>query len=163
MKDSDFDNWFIKYYSSITPPKLKIRVYLDRNLPAFVVDDFKSVAKIYKIIKISKENEEDAFIYKDALNKKTILFTCDDDFWDDRKFPLHLSPGVIIVKGKSSDEIDRTIASFVMDIGFIKNVRLIPGFFLKQKFKINISGYVTKYLTVDRDEDLARHNYLKEF
>ncbi len=43
------------------------------------------------------KHQEDEFHYQKARQLGRYLLTHDDDFWDDRRFPLRHSPGVIII------------------------------------------------------------------
>jgi len=55
----------------------------------------------FDVLAVGEEPElrhrEDEFHYQKARQLGRYLLTHDDDFWDDRRFPLRHSPGVIIV------------------------------------------------------------------
>lgn len=78
----------------------KWRLYADNNIEAEIVRFLKSEAG-FNVLSVADDpglrHQEDEFHYNKARQLDRYLLTHDDDFWDDRRFPLHQSPGVIII------------------------------------------------------------------
>jgi hypothetical protein len=78
----------------------KWRLYADNNIEQEIVQYLKSEAG-FNVLSVAEDSDlrhrEDEFHYDKARQLGRYLLTHDDDFWDDRRFPLHASPGVIII------------------------------------------------------------------
>ncbi len=158
FNDPGFTQYF-KKYAGIIPPKRKVILLLDKDLPIQVIDDFRSVPDTFKIIKIASEKEDDEFLFREASKQKAILVTKDEDFWDDAQFPLRNSPGVIIVRGKTSEEVDKALGLFFALVGVVDAVRRDVDWVLRQKFKVSLSGFVSKILTNDSKKEIEKIEY----
>jgi predicted nuclease of predicted toxin-antitoxin system len=89
----------------------KIRFLVDESLdPALilVLDKLGWKAESAASAGLSGKPDEDVFGY--AWRKKQLLLTSDKDFLDDRRFPLHRNPGVIILPNLPIDSNSFTTA-----------------------------------------------------
>jgi predicted nuclease of predicted toxin-antitoxin system len=77
----------------------KWRLYADNNIEKEIVEYLRQeefdVAAVAEITEL--RHQEDEFHYQKARQLDRYLLTHDDDFWDDRRFPLRESPGIIIL------------------------------------------------------------------
>jgi len=146
-EDPEFRRWLKNEWLSWTPPKRKIRVFVDASLP----QEFIREVSEYKAFKLvgSAEKESDTDIYKQARKLKALLLTSDKDFWDDRVFPLSQSPGVLIIEGTDLNEIDYAFGYFLAYFGIVDAVRKVSTYPQCMKFKINRRGLTIKALNRD--------------
>lgn len=144
--DPGFKEGF-KEFSKITPPKRKVRLFLDRNIPEELKEGLKAYDRL-KVIGFAGENDSDEFIWGTAKRKKAIIISLDKgDFWNDTKFPLRESPGVILLTSREQS-IDVQIKALNQFLGIlIGGIRMYPDFFKKSKYRISTSGFVQKFIT----------------
>ena len=79
-------------------------------------------------------NDQDVFNY--AWRTRRLLLTHDEDFWNDRQFPEHRNPGVVILPGADGNNED-------MYRGLVWMTWLVtrdPGRWRKRKVKITRDG-----------------------
>lgn len=78
----------------------KWRLYADNNVEREITDYLKEDAG-FDVLAVGEDpklqHREDEFHYQKARQLGRYLLAHDDDFWDDRRFPLRHSPGVIII------------------------------------------------------------------
>ncbi|SRR6266700_5927936 len=145
------DPGFEKYYKEwvrITPSKRKVRLFLDRNLPDELKEELKA-HRIFKIVGIARENDPDEYIWHKARSQNAAILSLDKgDFWNDKKFLLHESPGVILIssRGQSVDLYITALVRFLYRI-VIAGVRRSPDYLKKMKFKVSTKGFVHKFIT----------------
>jgi predicted nuclease of predicted toxin-antitoxin system len=131
--------------------KYKWRLYADNNVQREVVQHLRrsgmDVLWIAEDPDLRKQ-DDDAFHYRKAGMLGRYLLTRDLDFWDDRRHPLQISPGVIIV---NTD--DATVAKHLPILlrTLIQNYNPLPQpLYLRGiKVKLDSSGITLKM--VDRD------------
>jgi predicted nuclease of predicted toxin-antitoxin system len=148
--DPEFDKWFKENWVAWTPPKTKVKVFLDENLP----NEFKEELRFYKWFRIVDEGngQKDPTIYALCKKEKCLLITSDKDFWNDRKYPLVSSPGVIVISPGSTSSINEYITSFarfITNVDLIGAIRRFPNFSQKMKFRIHPNGFVHKFIAFD--------------
>jgi predicted nuclease of predicted toxin-antitoxin system len=77
----------------------KWRLYADNNIEKETVEYLRE--ERFDVLAVGDDQrlrrQEDEFHYDKARQLDRYLLTHDDDFWDDRRFPLRQSPGVIIL------------------------------------------------------------------
>ena len=76
------------------------RLYADSNVEQEIIRYLIEEARFDVLAVGGDQNlrrREDEFHYQKARQLGRYLLTHDDDFWDDRRFPLRESPGVIII------------------------------------------------------------------
>ena len=118
---SDFSRWYKKEWLPWTPPKRKIRIYCDANLPEKFVDELKEFKNFKVVCRAGVGDDEDHYVR--ARQQKAILITSDLDFWDDRRFPLKKSPGVVVIVGKTIRDLDIAFGRF---LGYAGHAGRIP-------------------------------------
>lgn len=146
--EEGFGRWF-RDWTRNTPPKTKISVCLDRNLPQELIEGFRSTARVFRVVHVSAPNESDASLYQSARSEGALIVTCDEDFWDDSGFPLRASPGVIVLKGVNSEELSSAILRFLEHVDVVGAIRRMPDWAFSQKFKASPVGFVRRTLTHD--------------
>src|SRR5689334_22422653 len=98
-RDPGWDRW-VRDFENTRGPKRKVPLLLDENMELEVVAELREV-KDFRII-VGRRGASDEIIWSEARRLKAIIVTSDMDFWDDRKYPLPQSPGVLIVSGGSA-------------------------------------------------------------
>jgi predicted nuclease of predicted toxin-antitoxin system len=83
----------------ILKARKKWRLYADNNIEKEIVEYLQTSG--FDVIAVGADpklrHQEDEFHYQKARQLNRYLLTHDDDFWDDKRFPLRQSPGVIII------------------------------------------------------------------
>jgi predicted nuclease of predicted toxin-antitoxin system len=84
----------------------KWRLYADNNIEREIIEYLREEG--FDVLSVGEDpqlrNEEDEFHYQKARQYDRYLLTHDDDYWDDRRFPLRQSPGVIILPENEDGE-----------------------------------------------------------
>jgi uncharacterized protein YllA (UPF0747 family) len=95
-----------------------------------------------------QRQEEDTFHYQNARKLRRYLLTYDSDFWNDQKFPLKESPGLVILDAKDPS-IDKyfpvLLRKLIQDYNLTSQALYLDGV----KIKLSSKGIVIKML--DRD------------
>lgn len=138
----------LRKYREVTPPKRKIPIIIDHDVPQSVIDDFIG-ARVFKILEIVDGKRKDPEIYQKSVNSPAALITRDEGFWDDRQYPLGQSRGLFIIKGKTDEDVDLAFALLIKHIDIVGAIRRDPSWFYRQKFKVSLNGYTTRYLTYE--------------
>jgi len=85
-----------------------------RKIARFLVDENAGIglaslirelglnAKYVDDVRLRGRADKDIFAFAHKENR--VILTHDDDFMDNRQFPIHLSPGVVKIPGGSGDE-----------------------------------------------------------
>jgi predicted nuclease of predicted toxin-antitoxin system len=87
-----------------TPPRRKVPICVDRDIPDAITSALSRDAG-FKVRGRAQDGMEDRAVWRQAIKLEAVLLTHDEHFWDDRRYPLRESPGVIVVKGASETEI----------------------------------------------------------
>ena len=79
----------------------KWRLYADNNVEQEIVEHLRSRAKM-DVLWVRDHPElrrqsDDTFHYQKARELGRYLLTHDEDFWNDRRYPLYMSPGLILL------------------------------------------------------------------
>jgi len=93
------------------PRRRKPRLYFDEQLPISIVERLQQQhsGKFNVVHAISSGNSgrEDQFHYEFARRTHRILVSRDSHYLDDRKFPLHMSPGVVVIDVSPPNEDEK--------------------------------------------------------
>ena len=151
----------VKELSKITPPKRKVKLFLDRNIPGELKEAVK-VSHVFRITGIAGENDSDEFIWNAAKSQNSIILSLDKgDFWNDKKFPLRESPGVILIASReqSVDVHIKALGRFLFGIGIVGGIRKYPDFLKKSKYKISTMGFNHKFITREGSVEVVNIEY----
>jgi len=104
----------------VTEHKRKTRFLIDESLgieAARVIIEMGWNAIYVGDVGLGGRSDEDVMAY--AWRQDRILLTHDDDFLDDRRFPPHRNPGVIVLPGAegTSGTLERELARVLVTIG----------------------------------------------
>jgi hypothetical protein len=95
---------------------------------------------------------DDGFHWQKAKHLRRTLVTCDLHFWDDQKFPLHDSPGVLILATGARHE---WATAWGLLLGFADNLKMFvrgPGagdMPVRSKIKLSTDRIVWRMLTYE--------------
>ena len=88
------------------PPLRKVPLLCDESLEDELVADLRTV-RLFKVLTLPTGRGDD-FVWAQARQRGLVLLSADEDFYDDRRYPLRESPGAIILRGEGAGE--RTVA-----------------------------------------------------
>ena len=151
----------VKELSKITPPKRKVKLFLDRNIPGELKEAVKA-SKVFRITGIAGENDSDEFIWNTAKSQNAIILSLDKgDFWNDKKFPLREAPGVILIASReqSVDVHMKALNRFLFGIDIVGAIRIYPNFIKRSKFKISTIGFNHKFITREGSVEIVNIEY----
>lgn len=80
----------------------KIPVLCDENLEQEFISELRADRKFR--VTTAPKGTSDRLIWQRACKGHLVIVTGDEDFWDDHRFPLRQSYGVIILKGPRADD-----------------------------------------------------------
>jgi predicted nuclease of predicted toxin-antitoxin system len=171
MKLSEFNEYleksdpgainFGKALLKTTPPKRKVKLFLDRNIPRELKETIQA-SKDFKITSIAGEHDSDEFIWHTAKRQDAIILSLDKgDFWNDNKYPLHEAPGVILIASREQrvDVYINALNLFLFGIDMVGGIRQIPGFFNRSKSKISTNGFSHKFVTAEGNVEVINIDY----
>jgi predicted nuclease of predicted toxin-antitoxin system len=87
---------------------------------------------------VGLDGRSDEVVFAYAWKQRRILLTHDDDFWNDRQFPEHRNPGVVILPGANGDQTDMINGLTWMTLLMRRN----PEHWIKRKVRISRDGDV---------------------
>ena len=141
-------------------PKRKIPVYIDRDIPGEIVRLVRETeSDAVRIAGIAAPNMEDQAVWDAAIRHGAMLTTHDDGFWNDQRYPLRVSPGLLLIKGGTTAEILQAMERFTGATAFVKTERESPGFFRGTKVRATRRGFTIKFLTDDSQVVTETYSY----
>jgi len=141
-RDADWDR-LVREFQRMRGPKRKVPLLLDENLEAEFVDEVRAV-KDFRVA-VGPRGVGDETLWDEARRSKAILATADTDFWDDRKYPLAQSLGVIIVSGRLAEDKVHGFALAMGSWAIIENWRKVPFWLQGTKLKSSKEGVSGKH------------------
>jgi hypothetical protein len=79
----------------------KWRLYADNNIEKEIIDHLRDEVEMdvlwVRDDPAYRQQQDDSFHYQKARQLKRYLLTHDDDFWDDRQYPIRTCPGLILL------------------------------------------------------------------
>jgi predicted nuclease of predicted toxin-antitoxin system len=128
-------NWdrSVRAFQKMRGPKRKVPLLIDENIEAELIAELQAV-KDFRV-SVGRPRASDKQLWNEARHTRAILVTADMDFWDDRKFPLAQSPGVIIVSGRSADDKLYSLTLAMVEWDIVENWRRVPFFLDGSKLK----------------------------
>ena len=112
----------IRHIDRIHGPRRKLDFLADECLE----DVFVFQIRRLNFVRITRPRRglDDEALWRLARQQRMVILTGDDsDFWNDRKFPVQASPGVIIVQGRGAVEKARAFARLLAEWDLVKNHR----------------------------------------
>jgi len=131
--------------------KYKWRFYSDNNIEQSIVEFLrKSNLDVLWITEIPnlRKQQEDIFHYLKARKLRRYLLTRDLDFWNDQRFPLKNSPGVVIITTEDTSIVNylpMLLRKLINDYNTLPEPLYLDGV----KLKLGLESIVIKM--VDRD------------
>lgn len=120
----------------------KARFLVDESAGIEVASQMKELGWNVKFVDdVGLKGRADDNVFAFARKENRVILTHDDDFMDNRQFPINLSPGVVIIPGGSGDEeaLGKAVAQVIVMFGWIGD------FFKKTKISITHEGVWTIY------------------
>lgn len=138
----------------IKPYKKKCKFLVDENLGLRVVEYLKGLKWNVKYIgDYNLVGHPDEAVYGCAWKEKRILLTQDDDFLDNKRFPMQQNYGAIVFNFSSEDELISEINNILSLIGNYE------GIYAYSKYEVFSDGRI-KMVELDRE---TNKNILREF
>lgn len=131
--------------------KYKWRLYADANIEKDIIEALRkaNIDVLWVIENNSlRKQKDDMFHYKKAKQLGRYLLTKDEGFWSDRKYLLHESPGVIIVKSQEREMgalLVRLLRKLLQDYNPLNEPLYLQGI----KVKLSDSGINLRILDHD--------------
>lgn len=125
----------------------KWRLYADHNIEREIVQYLREDARM-DVLWVQEEpklrqQQDDIFHYHEARRLRRYLLTYDQDFWDDARFPLNQSPGVIIlVRGSEAKYLVHVFEKLLTGFGEVIYLDAM-------KIRLTAEGFTIKF--VDRE------------
>jgi predicted nuclease of predicted toxin-antitoxin system len=115
------------------------RFLIDESLGSGTIEFFqRHRLNAVDVWQVGLNGRDDHAVCAFAWNHRRILLTHDEDFWDDRRFPEHRNPGLVILPGANGDQTDMISGLWWMMLVMNRN----PDQWRKQKVRITRDGEV---------------------
>jgi predicted nuclease of predicted toxin-antitoxin system len=115
------------------------RFLIDESLGSGTIQFFQHYRlNAVDVWQVGLNGHDDREVFAFAWRHRRILLTHDEDFWDDRRFPEHRNPGLVILDGANGDQTD-------MIRGLVWMMLLVshnPQQWQKQKIRVTRDGEV---------------------
>jgi predicted nuclease of predicted toxin-antitoxin system len=83
------------------------RFLIDESLGSGTIEFFERLRlNAVDVWQVGLNGRDDRAVFAFAWRHRRILLTHDEDFWDDRRFPEHRNPGLVILPGANGDQTD---------------------------------------------------------
>jgi hypothetical protein len=136
-----------------TPSKEEMAVFLKdhRKIARFLVDESVGIEvasqmkelglNVKYVDDVGLKGRADEDIYAYARRERRVILTHDDDFMDNRQFPITISPGVVKIPGAVGDEgaLVHAVSKVISMFG------KLGDFFEKTKISISSEGIWTVF------------------
>ena len=126
----------------------KWRLYADENIEQALVTELRN-AKFDVLWVVEdpalRKHKDDRFHFRKARELGRYLLTRDDDFWSDASYPLHQSPGVILLTSRNPDLahwLVRLLRKLIVDYNPLPEPLHLDGV----KFKLSEEGFELRML-----------------
>jgi predicted nuclease of predicted toxin-antitoxin system len=83
------------------------RFLIDESLGSGTIEFFQYYRlNAVDVWQVGLNGHDDNAVFAFAWRHRRILLTHDEDFWDDRHFPEHRNPGLVILPGANGNQTD---------------------------------------------------------
>ncbi len=131
------------------PGKLKILVDENRCDESLI----KQLRKKFNVKKAVKNKglDDKNVMYNQAVKECRVILTNDQDFYDDHKFPMHLTNGVIIITPKDTEGTIIALEKFLhtLDEKGYKLSRSCNFWWIGTKAKVQKTEFTLKHINKD--------------
>lgn len=128
-----------------TKPR-KLKICADANVPKRLVDEIRRAGvPVQTALESQVSTKSDTSILAWTRSEERVLLTLDRDFWDDRKFPLHKSPGVLLIDVSPARVEDALEAFWLIFETFARYI----GNWNEMKIRASQNGYYLKGIAWD--------------
>lgn len=133
-----------RWFAKLRVPERKMPLLIDENLDRELIP-WLDEARCFHIHTLPK-GRSDEQLWQFAVQNQYTIVTADEDFADDRRYPIHRSPGVVIVKGTTLEDKMYALAGLWgnMDITAYYS-KLGPDFLAGSKTRTNRSGAAHRF------------------
>src|SRR5262245_4147784 len=80
----------------------KLALLCDECMDQAFIDWLRTTTEYFKVFTLPKRRSDEQ-LWQEALHRCRLLVTADNDFLDDRRYPLHISPGVLHIDAPSTE------------------------------------------------------------
>jgi predicted nuclease of predicted toxin-antitoxin system len=122
----------------------KIKLCADANIPKSLVDNIKEMGiPVITVYDAGIETHSDSNVMTWVRKSKRVLITMDDDFWDDKRFPIVNNPGLIFLDFRPSD-LSLSIQAF--ELVYYTFAKFFPSnwWYAHAKVRVMRPGYIIK-------------------
>ena len=135
-----------RIFARIHGPKRRIHFLSDENIEDDLMAAVGRRRHSFKCSRATPGMDDDA-IWRLARRQRRVLLTSDDsDFWNDHKFPVQLSPGLVILRGQSATDKLASFERIIRDWSLVEHYRRVgPEFLYHMKIKGSGSGTYAKW------------------
>ena len=124
----------------------KFKICADANVPKRMVDEIRqSGIPVKTTFEDQVSTKADTSVLAWVKQSDRVLLTLDRDFWDDRKFPLQKSPGVLFID-IPPDRVDEALEAFWL---VFKTFACFLGNWEEMKIRASRNGYILKGISWD--------------
>jgi predicted nuclease of predicted toxin-antitoxin system len=125
-------------------PKRKINVLCDENMEQALLRALCTL-RYFRVHTMPRRSDDQA-VWREARRRKAAILTSDTgDFWNDRKYPIHLSPAVIVLRGNTAREKMLSPARVMIDWDLVTSVQRAPTLLEHRKIRASSMGTEAKY------------------
>jgi predicted nuclease of predicted toxin-antitoxin system len=126
----------------------KLKLLLDENIPTVVANEIRSKKICAKSLPGELRGHSDNNILQFSEKNNLVLLTTDQDFWDDKKFPLNQLKTGIIILFEPVQKHNLLLRSFGLVYGcFAKNYPL--NWWNKMKIKAILGEFEVKIFSFE--------------
>jgi len=127
----------------IRGPRRKLDLLIDENLEG-VKAELEGVSDFR--VHTLPSTAPDQQLWAVARQKRWVLLTADGDFWNDTTYPLHQSPGVIVLVGRTVENHIFVFARLTVVWDLVPMIgRFGPGFLESLKARSSRAGIEWKF------------------
>lgn len=136
----------------------KLRMLSDENISYEIVDELSIIKTINHkhVYEIGLSGKPDSVIFQYAIKANRIILTHDTDFLDDDKFPINISPGIVVLPG-SRGCFESTLLGLVYLCHTFKDQHKLLS---KSKITINSKEASMKIKSLNWDGQKTETEYL---
>ena len=138
--------------------RYKWRLYADANIDQPIVSALRSAD--FDVLYVPEESrlqrqQDDRFHFDQARRLKRYLLTKDEDFWWDTVYPLHESPGVILIAGSATEPVGSSLLRLLRKLLRDYNPISDPLFLQGTKIRVSEEGIAIRLVDHDTQQKVT--------